>query len=338
MRRLFAWLVFVPLQILWLPLTLIGVLLVAYRQIWRSKVLGLSQTAIEIINGRWTAHVFGLRDDPASARLAARLPNTSTTGLALALAPLWVATRIAGAPFLYPRLPDDPEVGMSDFIPARSVRFDALIDAQADRATQFVVLGAGLDARAYGPLAARGLKMFELDRAPVQRAKRAALDAAGMACGHVTFVAVDFTAQDWIAALTATDFDPAQRTVFLWEGVTLYLTEAQVTATLGAIRAIAAPGSVVILDLYGARMLDLARKGMAARTLEATGEALAFHLDLTGDAGARLEAFARAQGFRLGTAHLLGSAHDNGALLAVATLEVPRAGRALSREADDPAP
>ena len=81
-------LLYIPLQIVFIPVAILGGLLVAYKQIVVSKRLGISQTAIEIINGRWTMHVFGMRDDDASARLAAVLPNTSLFGLWLCLFPL----------------------------------------------------------------------------------------------------------------------------------------------------------------------------------------------------------------------------------------------------------
>ena len=83
-----------------------GILLVAYRQMGVSKKLGISQTAIEILNGRWTMHVFGIRVDEASAKLAAALPNTSVIGLWLALFPLWLKHKMSGRPFLYPKIPE----------------------------------------------------------------------------------------------------------------------------------------------------------------------------------------------------------------------------------------
>ena len=69
--QILSFLVFVVLQILFLPLVVLGVAWVAYTQMVVSKRIGVSQTAIEVINGRWTMHVFGMRDDPASAKLAA---------------------------------------------------------------------------------------------------------------------------------------------------------------------------------------------------------------------------------------------------------------------------
>jgi hypothetical protein len=70
-------LVYIPLQLLFIPAAIVGAAIVAYNQLVVSKRLGLSQTAVEVINGRWTMHIFGLREHDASARLAAALPNTS---------------------------------------------------------------------------------------------------------------------------------------------------------------------------------------------------------------------------------------------------------------------
>jgi hypothetical protein len=99
----FSFPVFVLLQIAFLPLALVGVLLVAYKQMVVSKRLGVSQTAIEVLNGRWTMHVFDIRRDQAAAQLAGIVPNTSTFGLWLVLFPLWVKHKMSGTYFGYPR-------------------------------------------------------------------------------------------------------------------------------------------------------------------------------------------------------------------------------------------
>ena len=317
-----AWLVYIPLQILWLPFSILGGLWVAYKQIWRSKALGLSQTAVEIVNGRWTGHVFGLREDMASYKLAGQLPNNSVPGLRITLFPLIVARWIAGKPILYPQLPDDKDSGIANMVFSRSRRFDGLIERYAGTAEQLVVLGAGLDTRAYGSLAAKGLAMFELDTAANQKAKRQAVKRAKLDFDHVHYVETDFTDPDWIKALMAAPFDPAKVTVFLWEGVTLYLDEATVRATLAAIKAHMAAGSVVVLDFYGQRMLDLARKGAMAKSLEATGEQMNFGFDFTADANQTLANFVASAGFRLGPHFFLGALHKAGAYMVVASLEI----------------
>ena len=72
--------IYVPLQVAFIPFAVLGVMLVAYKQIVVSKKVGVSQTAVEIINARWTMHIFSMRDDDATAKLAAALPNTSLFG------------------------------------------------------------------------------------------------------------------------------------------------------------------------------------------------------------------------------------------------------------------
>jgi len=61
--KLLSWLVYIPLQLLASPLAIVGAILVGYRQLRVSKQLGVSQTAIEVFNGRWTLHIFGLREE-----------------------------------------------------------------------------------------------------------------------------------------------------------------------------------------------------------------------------------------------------------------------------------
>jgi len=317
-----AWLVYIPLQILWLPFSILGALWVAYKQLARSKALGLSQTAVEIVNGRWTGHVFGLRDDVASYKLAGTLPNNSVLGLRITLFPLMVAKEIAGKPILYPQLPEDDASGIANMVFSRSRRFDSLIERYADSANQLVVLGAGLDTRAYGSLTENTLTMFELDKQTTQLAKRRAVGRAELNHDHVHYVEIDFADPNWINALVASPYDPAKTTIFLWEGVTLYLSEANVRATLAAIRAHAAQGSVVVLDFYGQRMLDMARKGALAKSLEATGETMDFGFDFAVASEGILSAFVVSVGYQLGPHYFLGSSHKAGAYSVIAALEL----------------
>ncbi len=319
---LIAWFIFVPLQIIWLPLSILSVLWLSQKQTGRSKALGLSQTAIEVINGRWTGHVFGLRRDVASYRLAGTLPNNSVLGLWVILFPLMVARLIAGKPILYPLLPDDDKSGIANIVFSRSRRFDDLIASHASSAAQLVVLGAGLDTRAYGPLADTKMTVFELDKRATQLSKREALKRAKLRSDHVHFVEVDFSDANWIEALTASSYDPSLKTIFLWEGVTLYLSEAEVLSTLAAINANAAPGSLVALDFYAKRFLNIGQKGTAAKALEATGERFRFGLDFTADPQAVLSAFVASTGYRLGQHYFIGSSHKSGPYMVLAELNL----------------
>ena len=99
---------------------------------------------------------------------------------------------------------------------------------------QILILGAGLDTFAYRLERREGLRVFELDHPSTQRDKRRRLDEAGVAePSHVTYPAHDFDHGSMTALLKAGGLDAGQRTFVMWLGVTPYLTEDAVYATLG---------------------------------------------------------------------------------------------------------
>ena len=173
--RPLSFLVFLVLQIAFLPLVVVGFVMVAYKQMVVSKRLGVSQTMVEVLNGRWTMHVFELRQDVASLRLARCVPNTSTLGLWLVLGPLWVKYKLSGEYFGYPRVPDEGREGLSDFLMTRTLYIDRIIRRAVSDMDQFVVLGAGYDTRAYGEFKRDGTAIFELDQARAQELKVATM-------------------------------------------------------------------------------------------------------------------------------------------------------------------
>jgi len=98
---------------------------------------------------------------------------------------------------------------------------------------EVVILGAGFDARAYRMGAMTHVTVFEVDHPSTSGAKRAIVGAAlPSAPRHVRFVPIDFNSQPLPDAMKAAGYDPDRRTLFIWEGVTNYLTEEAVDATL----------------------------------------------------------------------------------------------------------
>jgi methyltransferase (TIGR00027 family) len=325
MRNFLALIVFILLQILFIPLAIIGFILVAYTQMGVSKKLGVSQTAIEIINGRWTMHIFGVRDDHATAKLAPVLPNTSTFGLWLVLTPLYVYTRISGQNKWYPVIAEEGEEGVGNFIINRTVYFDSIIDKAKDQAEQFVLLGAGLDTRAYNDLKNSGLKFFELDQVTNQQHKRKYLQKARIDASHIHFVEVDFSQDDWFTSLKSAGYDPNKRTIFLWEGVTLYLGEESVRNTLRNVKANAAAGSIIVADMYSRSFVNGDYvPGMKATLplLDMTGEQLSFAIEMVDDYQGALESFVTSEELTLGETYFMGHKTEKGTFMVVAELKV----------------
>jgi methyltransferase (TIGR00027 family) len=136
-------------------------------------------------------------------------------------------------------------------------------------ATQFVILGAGFDTRAYrlegllqkGELLQhaellQNLKVFEVDSAATQTHKRRRAEIAlGPPPASLTYVTIDFNRDKLNGALLSSGFNPSEKTVFIWEGVSMYVAEAGVRETLRAI-AQAAPGSTLVMDYTTQSMLE----------------------------------------------------------------------------------
>jgi methyltransferase (TIGR00027 family) len=72
----------------------------------------------------------------------------------------------------------------------------------------------------------------------------------------VTYVAVDFERQSLEQELRACRFGTGLPSLFIWEGVTNYLTKSAVDETLLTIGRLAGPGSVVVLTYIDAGVLD----------------------------------------------------------------------------------
>ena len=138
--------------------------------------------------------------------------------------------------------------GLRAFLVARS-RFaeDQVTAGAASGATQYVLLGAGLDTFALRNPYAR-LRVFEVDHPATQRWKREML-RAGSFEERATSVPVDFERQDLAAELARSGFDSRARTVFAWLGVVPYLTLGAFRSTL-ALLARSAAGSTAVMD-YG---------------------------------------------------------------------------------------
>jgi methyltransferase (TIGR00027 family) len=113
---------------------------------------------------------------------------------------------------------------------------------------QILVMGAGLDTFAYRLEPTHELRVFEVDHPATQADKRCRLTEAQIAePSHLAYVAHDFEHGGMTAALKGARFDPDKRTFVLWLGVTPYLTEEAVFATLSELARLPA-GAEVVFD------------------------------------------------------------------------------------------
>lgn len=160
---------------------------------------------------------------------------------------LWDNPRVFDDPIAMKIIPPDASAELSgsrpsDSTPARFLRAfmvarsrfaeDHLADAVARGIKQYVVLGAGLDTFAYrNPFP--DLRVFEVDFPATQAWKRQLLQAGSISIPPtLTFAPVDFERDTLHAGLEKAGFNAGEAAFFSWLGVTPYLSETTVLATL----------------------------------------------------------------------------------------------------------
>ncbi len=149
--------------------------------------------------------------------------------------------------------------GVMGFLIARERHIDEYLKASLAQGTQqLVILGAGYDARAYRfEELKQGVQVFEVDQPATQDAKREKLKRIlGRLPAHVTYVAVDFNTQSLERRLAACGYDEQLKTLFIWQGVTQYLTPEAVDATLAFVANHSGAGSSIIFDYMYTALLD----------------------------------------------------------------------------------
>lgn len=139
--------------------------------------------------------------------------------------------------------------GLYMFIQARTHHIDRVVAEALDRGLdQLVILGAGLDSRAYRFRdRLQGVRVLEVDFPATARHKREQLARAAVASDGVRFVEIDFTRERLATRLPREGFDVRARTLFVWEGVTMYLPESAVVETLSFVGSCGA-GSAIVFD------------------------------------------------------------------------------------------
>lgn len=134
--------------------------------------------------------------------------------------------------------------GLVDHLAMRTTAIDlALTDALAKGTRQVVLLGAGLDARAYRLTELATSTVFEVDYPSTQQFKHRQGQRLTPLAQRLVQVSVDFATDSLAAALTAAGHASTEPTFWIWEGVTMYLPPEATRSTLQAIGSCSAPGS-----------------------------------------------------------------------------------------------
>jgi methyltransferase (TIGR00027 family) len=129
-----------------------------------------------------------------------------------------------------------------------------------------VVLGAGYDSRAHRFHHAHPrLVFFEVDLPATIDAKMQAVRRVfGALPGRVHYAPIDFNTQSLDGVLAGAGYDAARKTLFILEGVTMYVSEAGLDASFEFMRKHSPAGSRVVFDYLLRRVAEGDYEGLYA--------------------------------------------------------------------------
>lgn len=155
---------------------------------------------------------------------------------------------------------------------ARTRFFDGqVLAAIAGGSPQVVICGAGYDDRALR-FRTNGVRFFELDQGPTQADKARRLRQMGAGLDALSMVRADFRRDDVAAVLAAAGHDAGQPSLFICEGLLVYLDQPTTGHLLAGLASRAAPGSVLAASLaVHGDGLDSARVASAANARRRAG-------------------------------------------------------------------
>ncbi len=111
---------------------------------------------------------------------------------------------------------------------------------------QLVILGAGYDTRPYRLPQMASIKIFEVDLPAVQDDKKKKLRKyLGRLPDNLCFIPIDFDTQTLEAVFSGAALNPSKPAIFIWEGVTQYISEEAVRQTLAFVGK-SASGSMIV--------------------------------------------------------------------------------------------
>jgi methyltransferase (TIGR00027 family) len=180
---------------------------------------------------------------------------------------------------------------------------DTVQEAISKGTRQVVILGAGFDTRPYRLPKMVNVSVFEVDLPSVQNDKKQKLQKyLGRLPENVTYLPIDFDTQTLEEVFAGASFDSSRPAVFIWEGVTQYISKESVRQTLAFIGR-SALGSTLLFtyvlksvierrsDIPGANhMMDQVEKNgipfiFGLEPSEIPGFLKPYHLTLVADVG-----------------------------------------------------
>jgi hypothetical protein len=163
--KLLQIILYIHIQIVFIPFAIIGIFDGIYKGIVKSKRLGVSFTACRALQYRWFMHYFNTRPDSLSVAFITKFPCESQFGLWSTMGALIISQRFFGFTTKLGKVPEPGEETLVSMVGRRLLMFDRIVRKYVDEMEQIVILGAGFDLITLHYTEGKKVNVFELDQA-----------------------------------------------------------------------------------------------------------------------------------------------------------------------------
>ena len=300
--KLFQIILYIPIQIIFIPLAVIGLIDALYKEMKKSKKLGVSFSAVKALQYRWMMHYFNTRPDPLSVAFTKKFPCESHFGMWSILGALIISVRLTGFPEKLGKLVETGKETGDTTAGIRVLTFDRIMEKYIDKVDQIVLPGAGFDLIALRYTKGKNVKVFELDQSNSLNIKVETLNKAGIEHDWITYIPIDYANESWVDKLLEAGFDKTKKTLFLWQSVSMYLKPDTVRETLRAMADLCVDGSIIAQDFYSKTFASGEYSKEAKKFLsiiEKMGEPAKFGIDMSDDPEVAVASFLKECGLKM---------------------------------------
>ena len=311
-KKTFQIILYIPIQIIFVPFAIIGLIIAIYVEMGKSKRMGVSYTSVQTLQYRWVLHYFDIRPDPFSVAFTKKFPCESHFGLWSVYGALIISQRLFGFTTLG-KLAEPGEETLVSTAGRRVVMFDKIVEKYVDEMEQIVIPGTGFDLIALHFTEGKKVKVFELDQVNTLNIKVETLKNAGIKHDWITYIPVDYANESWDDKLLEAGFDKTKKTLFLWQSVSLFLETDIVKETLSKMADLCVDESIIAQDFYSKVFVSgeyskTVRR--ASRMVANKGEPWKFGLDMSNEPKTTVESFLKECGLKLTEFNLFGEKLD----------------------------
>lgn len=312
-KKIIQIILFIPIQIIFIPFAIVGLIIGIYKEITISKKLGVSYSAGQTLQYRWFMHYFNTRADTFSVAFTKKFPCESHFGLWALMGPLIISRRLFGLRTSFSSIPEKGEETLESTAFVRVISFDNIIKKYINEVDQIVLPGVGFDLIALHFTKDRSVKVFEMDQSNTINIKVKTLDKAGVEHDWITYIPVDYENESWSEKLLEAGFDKSKKTLFLWQSVSHFLDLDTVKVTLKEMVNLGAEGSIIAQDFYSKSFIfdnnSLPVKSQK-NMMKKMGEPWKSGIDMSNNPQKAVELFLKECGIKMNYIHQFGDKLD----------------------------